>query len=116
MYCCSIGYSLSLGAPIGVGGPRSEPIVVTPLVYLLFCYVFLAKFNKQINIKNNLGEIPVISGGPFIDMTAPNVGNNFGLGIDDSCGTMDGARGGIGAERSVLLVVFAEDSRLLLES
>jgi hypothetical protein len=33
-HCCSIGYSLSLGAPLGLGAPgisRSEPIVVTPL-------------------------------------------------------------------------------------
>ena len=33
-HCCSIGYSLCLGAPIGVGAPgfsRSEPTVVTPL-------------------------------------------------------------------------------------
>jgi hypothetical protein len=25
-HCCSIGYSLSLGAPIGVGGPRVLPV------------------------------------------------------------------------------------------
>ena len=50
-----------------------------------------------------------------MDITAPKVGNNFGLGIDDSCGTIDGARGGV--ERSVLLAVFPEeDSRLSLVS
>jgi hypothetical protein len=26
-HCCSIGYSLSLGAPIGVGGPRVLPVL-----------------------------------------------------------------------------------------
>jgi hypothetical protein len=60
-----------------------------------------------------LGEIPVISGGPFMDMTAPSVGNNFGLGIDVSCGTIDGARGGTGLERFVPLEVFPEDESLL---
>ena len=33
-HCCSIGYRLSLGPPLGLGAPgfsRSEPIVVTPL-------------------------------------------------------------------------------------
>ena len=65
--------------------------------------------------KQDLGEMPVISGGPFIDITAPSVGSNFGLGIDDSCDTMDGARGGVG--RSVLLAVLPEeDSRLSLVS
>ena len=50
-----------------------------------------------------------------MDITAPKVGNSFGLGIDDSCGTIDGARGGV--ERSVLLAVFPEeDSRLSLVS
>jgi hypothetical protein len=37
-HCCSIGYSLSLGAPLGLGAPgysRSEPIVVTPLCSVL---------------------------------------------------------------------------------
>ncbi len=44
-------------------------------------------------------------------MIAPSVGNNFGLGTDDSCGTIDGALGGVG--RSVLLGVFPEDDRRL---
>ena len=50
-------------------------------------------------------------------MTAPNVGNSFGLGIGDSKGTIDGVRGGTGLERSVVLEVFLDDdSRLSWES
>ena len=60
-----------------------------------------------------LGEIPVTSGGPFIDMTAPNVGNSFGLGIDDSKGTIDGVRGGTGLERSLVLEVSPDDDSRL---
>ena len=81
----------------------------------------------MLRLATNLGEMPVISGGPFIDMTAPKVGSNFGCTIgvsrttdgassttEGGRGTTDGARGD-SVVRSVLLFVFPESESRLSE-